>query len=112
MDPTKDNLTASQISDMPDSVIFEVPLDAVLETLNIFGSGMPVSSSNPSGGGNFGGKRGDDDDESRRTGRTVDLNSGTNNAKLEHYFRPQQELKKTGMKMGYGGPGYPLTFLL
>jgi hypothetical protein len=113
-DPANDHLTASQISDTPDSVVFEVPLDALLECLNIFGSGAPSyvpGSGNKSRGKSDG--HSDDEGGRRRGGKTVDLN-GDNapNARLDHYFHPIPESRKTGMRMGYGGRGYPLSFLL
>jgi cell cycle checkpoint protein len=117
VNPENDHLTASQMSDTPDSVVFEVPLDALLECLNIFGSGTPV------GGGSISGNKprwrsgAVSDDEGRGRagggGRTVDLNVESNtNGRLDHYFHPTAELRKTGMRMGYGGRGYPLSFLL
>jgi cell cycle checkpoint protein len=117
VNPENDHLSLSQRSETPDSVIFEVPLDALLECLNIFGSAAP------SGSGTYGNKPrwksdGNSDDENgpggrRGGGRTVDLNVGNStNGKLDHYFNSAPELRKTGMRMGYGGKGYPLSFLL
>ena len=113
VDPTNDNLTVSQVSDTPDSVVFEVPLDALLECLNIFGSGGPAGGSAGKLGGDF------DDDGGRKRGggggggRTVDLTNGSGtNGRLDQFFHPAPELRKTRMKMGYGGRGYPLCFIL
>ena len=94
--------------------MFEVPLDALLECLNIFGSGAPGGVSNP-GGKSRGRAEANSDDENagRRRGKHVDLNEGSSaNGKLDRYFHPIPESRKTGMSMGYGGKGYPLRFLL
>lgn len=80
---------------------FEIPLTTLIDCLNIFGSAGGAMYSN-----NSKHKRwkhdedgGLDEDDGRRRGRTLgSLLTG-----------PE---KKTGMRMSYQGPGYPLTLVL
>ena len=106
--------SGSQSAPMAHSSVFEIPLDALLECLNIFGSGAPVYSSNNGGRGKWRGDPHDEDDgpaSGRRPqgGRTIDLNTG--GTRLDQYFQPTDS-RKTTMRMSYAGIGNPLTFLL
>ncbi|CAA7265340.1 unnamed protein product [Cyclocybe aegerita] len=108
--------------DAPPSTAFEIPLNTVLECLNIFGT-VGASATNVSSGGGSGGREGgagrgqgrgwrrdhnhDDNNDSdaerggRREGRGI-----------EAYFTGAGSEKKTGMRLSYAGSGYPLTMII
>ncbi|KAG7453030.1 Rad1-domain-containing protein [Guyanagaster necrorhizus] len=93
-------------ADDEDNAAFEVPLNTLIECLNIFGTAGGTNY-NASGGGrhnrwkkvgdNDDGDDGDDDDGGR--------------GKIQQFFGGSSE-KRTGMRMSYAGAGYPLTLLL
>lgn len=97
-----------------DSAAFEIPLNTLIECLNIFGTAGPVtntSNSGANGGGGGAGKqrrwrRADDDgsDEERERGRR---------GPLDNFFASGgKDEKRTGMRMSFAGAGYPLTLLV
>ena len=100
-----------------DNAAFEIPLNTLIECLNIFGTAGPMNAmatnSGTSGGGgtapsnNKQAKKwrrvgdGDSDGEGRAGGRG-----------LEAYFGPGAGEKRTGMRLSYPGAGYPLTLIM
>ncbi|KAF8655860.1 hypothetical protein AX16_002943 [Volvariella volvacea WC 439] len=98
----------SQIDeDEIDNAAFEVPLNTIIECLNIFGTAGTASSGGSShkrwkrpGGGNSDEDSGDKDGGGAR-GR----------GPIDQYFGSGSE-KRTGMRMSYAGPGHPLTLII
>jgi len=99
-----------------DNAAFEIPLNTLIECLNIFGTAgamnVMTTISGPSGGGgsSYNSKQakkwrragdGDSDGEGRAGGRG-----------LEAYFGPSAGEKRTGMRLSYSGAGYPLTLIM
>ena len=99
-----------------DNAAFEIPLNTLIECLNIFGTAgamntmTAISGSSGSGGPSSDGKQakrwrraggGDSDGEGRAAGRG-----------LEAYFGPGTGEKRTGMRLSYSGAGYPLTLIM
>ncbi|KAF8810093.1 Rad1-domain-containing protein [Phlegmacium glaucopus] len=99
-----------------DNAAFEIPLNTLIECLNIFGTASALNAtataSGPSGGGgpSTNSKQakkwrragdGDSDGEGRAGGRG-----------LEAYFGPGAGEKRTGMRLSYSGAGYPLTLIV
>lgn len=94
-------------SNSADSSAFEIPLNTIIECLNIFGTAGPVSNgSNISGGAN--GKQ--------RKWRRADDDSGNEaedrRGPLDNYVWSRKDEKRTGMRMSFAGAGYPLTLLM
>ncbi|KAF8162854.1 Rad1/Rec1/Rad17 [Crassisporium funariophilum] len=96
----------------PSNAAFEIPLNTLIECLNIFGTAGPLGAATTpgaSGGAGGGGKAakrwhrtGDDDsDDERGRGRGLD-----------NYFAAGGPEKKTGMRLSYAGAGYPLTLII
>ncbi|EGN96243.1 hypothetical protein SERLA73DRAFT_185884 [Serpula lacrymans var. lacrymans S7.3] len=92
---------------------FEIPLNTLIECLNIFGT---AGISSASAGTKYkkwkraeDGSDHDGDDGDRpnrqRPGANVPLHN-----RIDHYFGGGE--KRTSMNMSYAGPGYPLTLLL
>lgn len=100
----------SQEEDEEQTTAFEIPLNTLMDCLNILGTAgvAPNSTSKKK-------KKADDDSDggtgARRKdkgkGRADDLAAG--NSRLEQWFTPG---KGTGMRMSYAGPGHPLTLLV
>ena len=94
------------------STAFEIPLNTLMDCLNIFGTAgtLPGSSTkkkkkdadDDDGGGAFGGGRKD-----KGKGR-ADANA--DNSRLDQWFAPAKGT--TGLRMLYDGRGYPLTLLV
>ena len=99
-----------------DNAAFEIPLNTLIECLNIFGTagainGMASTSGSSGGGGAPSNSKqakkwrrvgdGDSDGEGRAGGRG-----------LEAYFGPNAGEKRTGMRLSYLGAGYPLTLIM
>ncbi|KAG1749130.1 Rad1/Rec1/Rad17 [Suillus paluster] len=105
-----DNLQAapSQLS-APDvdreSASFEIPLNTLLECLNIFGTAN-ISSSSSAGSKNKQWRRADDGSEDERgdEGRRPNAN------RIDQYFGSHE--KRTSMRLTYAGPGHALTLVL
>ena len=97
-----------------ENAAFEIPLNTLIECLNIFGTAGPLS--NPNGANNHpgGGKprkwrRADDDGSEEERERGRDDRRGA----LDNYFSSGgKEEKRTGMRMSFAGAGYPLTLLM
>lgn len=109
---SRETAESSQSAEI-DNIAFEIPLNTVIECLNIFGSAGISSSAGGSykkwkmtedGSENEGGADENDRDKQRR--------NGTRPARgIESYFGGGSE-KRTGMRLSYAGPGYPLTLIL
>ncbi|KIM53703.1 hypothetical protein SCLCIDRAFT_426684 [Scleroderma citrinum Foug A] len=100
----------------PSSVSFDIPLNTLIECLNIYGS--PSMSAAGSGSSHRKwrreGDRSDDERyEERRDGRQQAR--GTNdtpaNSRIDQYFGGGSD-KRTRMRLSYGGIGHPLTLWL
>lgn len=105
-----DNLQAapSQLS-APDidrhATSFEIPLNTLLECLNIFGTAN-MSSSSSTGSKHKRWRRADDasDDERGDEGRRPNVN------RIDQHFGGNE--KRTSMRLTYAGPGHALTLVL
>ncbi|KAJ6606366.1 Rad1/Rec1/Rad17 [Mycena vulgaris] len=87
----------SQNSDSEeDDAAFEIPLNTLIECLNIFGTA----------GSSFKKWKRADDPRGRRHS-----NGGSSAKGIDQYFGSTSE-KGTGMRMSYAGSGYPLTLLI
>ncbi|KAK2460638.1 hypothetical protein APHAL10511_007108 [Amanita phalloides] len=105
-------MDSSQATEI-DNMAFEIPLNTVIECLNIFGSAGMSSSA----GGSYkawkttdGEPENDEgeNDNDRNKQRRDGVRSGRG---IESYFGGGSE-KRTSMRLSYAGPGYPLTFIL
>ncbi|KAJ7684525.1 Rad1/Rec1/Rad17 [Mycena polygramma] len=100
-----------------DNSAFEIPLNTLIECLNIFGtagsSGSAAGTSGTTGkykkwkrAGDDSDQEGDDDDGHRRRS-----SNGAGGKSIDHYFGAASD-KGTGMRMTYAGSGFPLTLLI
>ena len=105
-EPNQDETMASEEEEDPDqdfaNAALEIPLNTVIECLNIFGSAGSLGSSEPSTKGKKW-KKGDDDSD--REGE--DMNSRG----LGNYIGGGSE-KRTGMRLTYSGPGAGLKLIM
>lgn len=90
-----------------DNIAFEIPLNTLIECLNIFGTAGAHSSSTTSGAKRWkkqGEDKGSDEEEE---------GEGVNNKRrgIAQYFGTGSE-KNTGMRLTYEGAGFPLTLLM
>jgi len=91
-----------------ENVAFEIPLNTLIECLNIFGTAGTLShSSTHDGKKERKWKRAGDADE----GGFGDEREGTRGP-IDNYFRGSKDEKRTGMRMSFAGAGYPLTLLM
>ncbi|KAJ7349030.1 Rad1/Rec1/Rad17 [Mycena albidolilacea] len=93
---------------------FEIPLNTLIECLNIFGT----AGSSGAGTGAATGKykkwkrAGDDSDQEGDEDNGQGRRSSNGGARgIEHYFGNASD-KATGMRMSYAGSGFPLTLLI
>ncbi|KIP02645.1 hypothetical protein PHLGIDRAFT_78869, partial [Phlebiopsis gigantea 11061_1 CR5-6] len=109
-----------QVQDPPPNAAIEIPINTLVECLNIFGTAGLSSSSNSKetktrrwrrvgeesdheGGAN-------DGPSDRRRGAGGGAGAApSDNSRIDQFFGAE---KRTGMRMSYAGPGYPLTFLI
>lgn len=106
--PSEEEASIVDDDDEVESTTFEIPLDILLECLNIFGTGggSAVSASSEAAGKRGGRGRGDDQEDGdarKKAGGALATNWGRGDT---------TESRMTGMRMTYEGPGYPLTLLL
>ncbi|KAL4255741.1 rad1 family protein [Pleurotus pulmonarius] len=89
-----------------DNVAFEIPLNTLIECLNIFGTAGTHPSSTTSGAKRWK-KQGEDKGSDEEEGE------GANNKRrgIAQYFGAGPE-KSTGMRLTYEGAGFPLTLLI
>lgn len=86
-----------------DNVAFEVPLNTVIDCLNIFGTAGPAPSGNTKDGGNKRWRK-------RNEGSDHDSGDEGRGRRIEPLSAVSE--KQTGMRMTYTGSGYPLTLLM
>ncbi|KZT44247.1 Rad1-domain-containing protein [Sistotremastrum suecicum HHB10207 ss-3] len=104
----------SQGDDLVMPSVFEIHLPSLTESLNIFGTAGGLSSAQMAKK-RWSADAGSDDEPSSTTTRRsnakiVDLNA---QGRLDQFFQPQNgEVKKTSLRLSYGGSGHPLTLLL
>ena len=89
------------------NVAFEIPLNTLIECLNIFGTAGPVSNSSANSISNMKKWRRADDDDDGGFGEEREGRRGP----IDNYFGGKDE-KRTGMRMSFVGAGYPLTLLM
>lgn len=91
-------------------VAFEIPLNTLIECLNIFGTAGPLPAANTAGTGKVARKwrrAGDRDEDGER-----DDNERATRGPMDTFFGAGKDDKRTGMRMSFQGPGYPLTLLM
>jgi len=100
-DPSQ--LRRDEDEEEPDNTAFEIPLNTLIECLNIFGTAGPSTSITSTGGNGRGWHRdnGDSDHEDRGERRRD---------RLEAFFGGHE--KRTSLRMSYLGAGYPLTLIM
>jgi len=106
-------MTESSQTTEIDNMAFEIPLNTVIDCLNIFGS-AGISSS--AGGSYKKWKVTEDGDEDEEGAGDQDRDRRRKNDArpargIESYFGGGSE-KRTSMRLSYAGPGYPLTLIL
>ncbi|KAJ7090378.1 Rad1/Rec1/Rad17 [Mycena belliarum] len=103
----------SQTSDPEDvGVAFEIPLNTLIECLNIFGTAGSTSAANTTSKHKKWKRAGEDSDpEEDDDARGRRQSNGTGAKGIDSYFGSAAE-KGTGMRMTYAGSGYPLTLLI
>ncbi|KXN88090.1 Cell cycle checkpoint protein RAD1 [Leucoagaricus sp. SymC.cos] len=99
-------IQSTQDEDM-NSVMFEMPLNTVIDCLNIFGTATSSVGSGGSGGGKRWKKQGEATDN--ESGDENEIHPGGN--RIEPLNAGTSE-KHTGMRLTYTGAGYPLTLLI
>ena len=100
---TEDLPRRDEDEEEPDNTAFEIPLNTLIECLNVFGTAGPSTSMTSSGGKGRGWYRNNaDSDHEDRGERRRDG--------LEAFFGGQE--KRTSMRMSYLGAGYPLTLIM
>ncbi|KAF5360515.1 hypothetical protein D9756_004883 [Leucocoprinus leucothites] len=100
--PTDDDFMRTTQDQEIESSSFEMPLNTVLDCLNIFGT---AASSTGTGVGKKGWKK-QNQDSDRESG---DEEAGGNRVEP---LNPNASEKHTGMRLTYMSPGYPLTLLI
>ena len=90
-----------------DNVAFEIPLNTVIDCLNIFGS----AGINSSAGGSYKKWKKTEDGSENEDGADDGRQRQNGTRPIESYF-PGGSEKRTGMRLSYAGPGYPLTLIL
>ena len=97
--------TQSTDSDLAENTAVEIPLNRLIDCLNLF---------HTSGAGTSGPKQkswrhaGDDDEDDD----APHANALDHNGRIDQYFSHGTGEKGAGMRMSYVGPGHPLTFLM
>jgi cell cycle checkpoint protein len=99
-----------------DNAAFEIPLNTLIECLNIFGTAGAMNSMAATSGSSGGGGAPSNSKQSKKWRRVGDGDSdGEGRAGgrgLEAYFGPNAGEKRTGMRLSYPGAGYPLTLIM
>jgi len=95
--------TRDEDEEESDNTAFEIPLNTLIECLNVFGTAGPSTSMSSTGGKGRGWHRNNaDSDHEDRGERRRDG--------IEAFFGGQE--KRTSMRMSYLGAGYPLTLIM
>lgn len=87
----------------------EIPLSTLIECLNIFGTAGASAASAASKAKKW--HRADDEPELGDAGGGGSGGMSNGRGRIDQFFSAGGE-KKTGMRMSYEGPGYPLTLLV
>jgi len=90
------------------NVAFEIPLNTLIECLNIFGTAGALPNSNIHNGKKERKWRRADDDDEGGFGEDRETRTGP----IDNYFSRGKDEKRTGMRMSFVGAGYPLTLLM
>ena len=112
-EPTLSHDSESSQTDHVENAAVEIPLNTLIDCLNIFGTASAPSSLNASKYKTW--RRADDgSDHDRDDNRARDRNRQRGNeganGRIDQYFSGPE--KRTGMRMSYAGMGHPLTLLL
>ncbi|KAF9048296.1 Rad1-domain-containing protein [Hymenopellis radicata] len=97
--------------DDEDSAAFEIPLNTLIECLNIFGTAGGSNYTGSSGGKFTRWRRVGGEDSDGGDGDDMPASNNGRGKGLHNFFSGGSE-KRTGMRMSYAGAGYPLTLLL
>lgn len=102
---TEDSDHEAETDETEESSAFEIPLNTLLECLNIFGTAGPLPSIGNSTTKERKWRRAEDDDDRDR--------EEDRRGPIDNYFTSGgKDDKKTGMRMSFVGAGYPLTLLM
>lgn len=99
----------------PDNAAFEIPLNTLIECLNIFGTAGALNAMTAISGSSGGGGASSNSKQAKKWRRAGDDDSdgeGRGGRGLESYFGPGVGEKRTGMRLSYPGAGYPLTLIM
>ena len=96
-----------------DNAAFEIPLNTLIECLNIFGTAGAINTMAAISGSSGAGGASSNSKQAKKWRRAGDGNSdGEGRVGLEAYFGPSAGEKRTGMRLSYPGAGYPLTLIM
>ena len=99
-----------------DNAAFEIPLNTLIECLNIFGTAGPINAMAAISGSSGGGGAPSNSKQAKKWRRVGDGDSDSEGRAggrgLEAYFGPSAGEKRTGMRLSYPGAGYPLTLIM
>ena len=97
-----------------DNAAFEIPLNTLIECLNIFGTASAINAMAAISGSSGGGGSSSNNKQAKKWRRAGDGNSDDEGRGrgLEAYFGPSAGEKRTGMRLSYPGAGYPLTLIM
>ena len=99
-----------------DNAAFEIPLNTLIECLNIFGTAGPINVMSAISGSSGGGGAPSNSKQAKKWRRAGDGDSDgegrVGGRGLEAYFGPSAGEKRTGMRLSYLGAGYPLTLIM
>ncbi|KAH9890604.1 Rad1-domain-containing protein [Cubamyces lactineus] len=110
----RSQLSQNDEDDELTATAFEIPLNTLMDCLNIFGTASLAPGTSQKKKAH---EDGDDSDGGRARGERpngkgkgrADTDDAGGNARLDQWFAPG---KGTGMRMSYAGPGHPLTLLV
>ena len=112
---------ASQTSSQPKvNTAFEIPLNTLVECLNVFGTAGPSNHNSANtqpkvrrwrkiGEGPDNEQNAEGPDRRRRQDSTADSDAPANNSRIDQYFGKDKE---AGLRLSYAGTGYPFTFTM
>jgi cell cycle checkpoint protein len=107
-EPSQTDPNASQTEE--DNAAFEIPLNTLIECLNIFGTAGAINAMAAISGA---GGASSNSKQAKKWRRAGDGDSdGEGRVGLEAYFGPNAGEKRTGMRLSYLGAGYPLTLIM
>ena len=109
--PEPPRVSSQESDDTEYNVVFEVPLNILIDCLNIFGTAGTASTNTTSNKYKKWKKVNDDSDHDNGGDDGIWRKKRNNDRGIESYFGSGSE-KRTSMRMTYLSPGYPLTLLL